>query len=127
LFILIGAFAQAQTIHYDANLSQYYMNIDPIQVTWFTPTVYADRLYIKMTSFGPAPSLGWGYINFNWWIRYPFVVDSSTTVYKDYISGSAGKTLRMNTRIDSDMYGIFYYVQDTVTVDNKELNIILTN
>ena len=107
--LLMGGAAKAQTIHLDTPANMAYVNIEPVAIGWHRTPHNITRLYVSANWDNLVNS---GAIR--WYLKYPEVVDPTTTNYKTVAEGSYYITGRSYANWDEQSRFLFRYAADSL-------------
>ena len=113
LFFAITAFTcNAQTVKLDTPTNTAYAEIEPVEIGWMKNTPSVTRMYVSIVNFNLVNNT-----YFNWWLKYPVVIDSNTINWTSIMNGSLSLPVNIALSIDDARAYIFNYVADSMNLD----------
>lgn len=108
--LLIGSFSTtAQTVQLDTPSNIAYAEIEPVAINWLKGSPSVTRVYVSIVNFNLVNNTF-----FNYWLKYPVVIDSNTVNYTTIMSGSLSLPVNTSVSIDDARNYIFNYVADSI-------------
>jgi hypothetical protein len=109
LFFIFSTVSKAQTIRLDTAANMAYVNIDPLAIGWHKQSHNVTRLYVHA---GGDNLVNFGTIK--WFLKYPVVVDQSTTNYITIADGQFYISGRIYANWDEQSKFLFRYAADSL-------------
>jgi len=109
LMFIFSTIGKAQTIRLDTAANMAYVNITPVAIGWHKNSHTATRLYVHA---GGDNLVNFGTIK--WYLKYPVVIDQSTTNYVTIADGQFYVQGRSYANWDEQSKFLFRYAADSL-------------
>lgn len=112
--LLITVNASGQNVKLDTPTNTAYAEIDPIEIGWLKDAPNVTRLYVNIVNFNLVNST-----YFNWWLKYPIVIDKNTVNYQSIMSGGLSLPVNISASIGDARAYIFNFIADSMNLNVK--------